>query len=100
MNAAPLVPRAVTPLSAWKEEPVALAYKSVPEWRDVVLEAYAMQPTLSLTAPQGQRLWGMDASTCGYVLDGLVESGMLARTSSGQYCRVDYIRPIDPVFAM
>lgn len=79
---------------------MVITYRSVPEWRDIVLEAYAGQPTLSLTVAQGRRLWGMDASTCGYVLDGLVESGMLARTSSGQYCRVDYIRPIDPVFAM
>lgn len=75
-------------------------YRSVPEWRELVLEAYATQPTLSLTTAQGQRLWGMDPCTCGYVLDGLVESGTLLRTSNGQYCRVDYIRPIDPVFAM
>lgn len=92
--------RAVAPFPAWKENDVVSDYKSVAEWREIVLEAYAVQPTLSLTAAQGQRLWNMDASTCGYVLDGLVESGMLARTSGGQYCRVDYIRPIDPVFAM
>ena len=74
--------------------------RSVPEWRTVVMDAYARQPTLSLTHAQGQRLWGMDASTCGYVLDSLVDAGLLSRTTAGQYCRVDYIRPIDPVFAM
>lgn len=74
--------------------------RSVPEWRTIVMDAYATQPALSLTHAQGQRLWGMDAPTCGYVLDGLVSAGMLARTSAGQYCHIDYIRPIDPVFAM
>jgi hypothetical protein len=72
----------------------------VPEWRSVVMGAYATQPTLSVTCPQGQRLWGMDASTCGYVLDSLVDAGLLTRTTAGQYCRADYIRPVDPVFAM
>lgn len=83
----------------WREEEVvATATRhSVPEWRDIVLRAYAEQPALSLTGAQGQRLWGMDASTCGYVLDALVESGVLARTSGGQYCRADAIRPVDPV---
>jgi len=75
-------------------------YRSLPEWRHRVLETYAHQPTLSVTAAQGQRLWGMDASTCGYILDGLVETGTLVRTSTGQYCRVDHLPPIDPVFAM
>lgn len=72
--------------------------RSVPEWREIVLEAYAMQPTLSLTAAQGQRLWGMDPPTCRCVLDDLVERGTLRRTSNGQYCRIDFL-PSDPVFA-
>ena len=88
------------PVVGWKEEGMLTTRRSVSEWRDIVLEAYARQPSLSLTAAQGQRLWGMDAPTCGYVLDGLVKSGALACTSSGQYCRADYIRPVDPVFAM
>jgi hypothetical protein len=74
--------------------------RSVPEWRSLVMNAYATQPTLSVTGPQGQRLWGMDASTCGYVLDSLVDAGLLTRTTGGQYCRIDYIRPVDTVFAM
>lgn len=74
--------------------------RSVPEWRSVVMGAYALQPTLIVTCPQGQRLWGMDASTCGYVLDSLVDAGLLTRTTGGQYCRADYIRPVDTVFAM
>lgn len=71
--------------------------RSVPEWREIVLEAYGMQPTLSLTAAQGQRLWGMDPATCRCVLDGLVESGTLLRTLDGQYCRVDCMHSLGPV---
>ena len=83
----------------WREEPMTPLRRSVPEWRSIVMDAYATQPTLSVTRPQGQRLWGMDASTCGYVLDSLVDAGMLARTPSGQYCRVDYMQSIDTAFA-
>jgi hypothetical protein len=75
-------------------------YRTVPEWRDIVLEAYAVQPTLSLTAAQGRRFWGMDPCTCGYVLDGLVETGSLMRTSDGQYCRVDYMPATDRVMSL
>lgn len=81
----------------WHEEPMAPLHRSVPEWRSIVMDAYAMLPTLSVTRPQGQRLWGMDSSTCGYVLDGLVDAGMLIRTTNGQYCRMGYIPPDDPV---
>ena len=80
----------------WREGEVmqTVIMRSEPEWRDVVVRAYAMQPTLSVTGAQGQRLWGMDARTCGHVLDGLVESGVLARTSGGQYCRADVLQPM------
>ena len=56
------------------------------------MDAYVTLPTLSLTAAQGQRLWGMDAPTCVYVLDSLVVDGLLTRTVDGQYCRADYAR--------
>lgn len=74
--------------------------RTIPQWRTVVIDSYAQLPTLSLTAPQGRRLWGMDASTCGYVLDSLVEAGVLTRTPCGQYCRADVVRPVDTAFAM
>lgn len=85
----------------WREEEVVgtAMHRSVPEWRDIVVRAYAQQPSLSLTRPQGQRLWGMDPTTCGHVLDALVDSGVLCRTSNGQYCRADYVRPGDLAFA-
>ena len=84
----------------WQDEPVTALRRSVPEWRSIVMDAYATQPSLSLTRPQGQRLWGMDAPTCGYVLDSLVDAGVLTRTSAGQYCRADALRPLDPVLTM
>ncbi len=66
----------------------------------MVMAAYATQPTLSVTARQGQRLWSMDSPTCGYVLDSLVGAGLLTRTSAGQYCRADYVSPLDPACPM
>ena len=84
----------------WEDEPMTPLRRSVPEWRSLVMDAYAVQPALSLTDSQAQRLWGMDPPTCGYVLDSLVQAGMLARTSAGQYCRLDQMRPIDPVFTV
>ena len=85
----------------WLEEaPITPLRRSVPEWRTIVMDAYASQPTLSLTHEQGQRLWGMDAPTCRRVLEGLVDAGLLSRTTGGQYCRADYVCQIDPAFAM
>ena len=78
---------------------VTATRRDVSEWREIIILAYAEQPTLSLTGAQSQRLWGLDPTTCGYVLDGLVDSGVLARTSGGQYCRADHARVYDPVFA-
>ena len=48
---------------------------------------YAEMPGLSLTAHQGQRLWGLDASTCGRALELLTTSGFLRKTTTGQYRR-------------
>ncbi len=84
----------------WREDPLTPLRRSVPEWRSIVMEAYDEQPTLSVTLAQGQRLWGLDASTCGYVLDGLVESGLLVRSGTGQYCRADYLRPDEEGFVL
>lgn len=81
----------------WQDETAAPLGRSVPEWRTVVMDAYAMLPTLCITRAQGQRLWGMDPTTCGCVLDGLVDTGMLVRTVSGLYCRGDHVPPDDSV---
>ena len=79
----------------WAEDAVLPIGRCLAEWRSIVLDAYGHQPTLTLTSRQGQRLWGMDESTCHSVLNGLVNSGVLTRTGDGQYCRADYA-PVDP----
>ena len=48
---------------------------------------YREMPALSVTAPQAQRLWGLDSMTCGFVLMTLIQRGVLKRTASGTYVR-------------
>ena len=73
-----------------------LRLRNLRDWRSLVRDAYASQPTLSLTVPQAQRLWGMDAPTCRHVLDCLVDTGVLTRTVDERYCRLDYVGAVDP----
>jgi hypothetical protein len=48
---------------------------------------YREMPGLSVTALQAERLWGLDTTTCGFVLMTLVERRVLKRTASGRYVR-------------
>ena len=48
---------------------------------------YRKMPALSVTAPQAQRLWGLDSMTCGFVFMTLIQRGVLKRTASGTYVR-------------
>ncbi len=48
---------------------------------------YREMPGLSVTAPQAQRLWGLDSMTCGFVLLTLIQRGVLKRTASGTFVR-------------
>jgi hypothetical protein len=43
---------------------------------------------LCLTAPQAQRLWGLDAPTCLALIEFLVETRFLHRTERGMYARL------------
>jgi hypothetical protein len=79
----------------WDDDTIVPLRRSVAEWRSIVLDAYVVQPTLSLTTQQGQRLWGMDAPTCTYVLDSLVDARVLARTAEGQYCRPEFVGAVE-----
>ncbi len=49
---------------------------------------YLEMPGLRLTAEQATRLWSLDLGTCMTLLDALVDSKFLARTSDGQYMRL------------
>jgi hypothetical protein len=84
----------------WDEEVVTPLPRTVAEWRSIVMDAYVTMPTLSLTAPQAQRLWAMDARTAVYVLDSLVTGGLLTRANGDQYRRVDYAGPLDTSFGV
>jgi hypothetical protein len=70
----------------------------VPEGRSTNVEAlhdlmhrveseYREMPGMCVTAAQAQRLWGLDATTCTFVLRQLVERGILRRTPRGTYVR-------------
>jgi hypothetical protein len=48
---------------------------------------YREMPGLSVTAPQAERLWGVDSTTCAFVLMTLIQRGLLKRTASGTYVR-------------
>ena len=48
---------------------------------------YREMPGLSVTAPQAERLWGLDSTTCSFVLMTLIERGVLKRTARGTYVR-------------
>ena len=48
---------------------------------------YREMPGLNVTAPQAARLWGLDSTTCSFVLMTLIERGVLRQTTSGTYVR-------------
>ena len=50
-------------------------------------------PGLRLTAPQAQRLWGLERDVCDALLKALVEAKFLSRTRDGAFIRVDGARP-------
>lgn len=53
-----------------------------------ICSEYSEMPGLRVTAPQAQRLWGLDASTCSDALKCLIDVGFLTLTSSGHYARL------------
>lgn len=48
---------------------------------------YRELPTLSVTARQAERLWGLDSTTCAFVLMTLIQRGLLRRTANGTFVR-------------
>ena len=49
---------------------------------------YMEMPGLRLSAPQAERLWGLDAPTCQLVLECLVDVKFLHRTPDGRFARL------------
>ena len=50
---------------------------------------FVEMPGLRLTAPQAQRLWGLDAEFCEAILGALVDAKFLLRTGDDVYVRID-----------
>ena len=48
---------------------------------------YREMPGMCVTAPQAQRLWALDATTCAFVLRTLVERRILRRTPRGTFVK-------------
>ena len=65
------------------------AEKHVTDWLMIVRAEYLEMPGLSLTKPQVERLWGLDAVTCEALLAALVEFKFLRRTVGDAYVRAD-----------
>jgi hypothetical protein len=64
--------------------------RTTPAIRELLLRIeseYREMPGLSLTMSQAERLWGLDSSTCAFVLTTLIERRVLRRTTSGTYLR-------------
>jgi len=50
-------------------------------------------PGLRLTAPQAQRLWGLDRDVCDALLGALVDAKFLSQTRDGAFVRADGATP-------
>ena len=48
---------------------------------------YRDMPGMCVTAPQAQRLWGLDSTTCAFVLKTLVDRRILRRTPRGTFVK-------------
>ena len=48
---------------------------------------YREMPGMCVTAPQAQRLWGLDSTTCEFVLRTLVDRRFLRRTPRGTFVK-------------
>lgn len=55
---------------------------------DRVRGEYLEMPGLRLTQAQAQRLWGLDALTCGRILSILLQTGFLRETHDGSFARM------------
>lgn len=50
---------------------------------------FVEMPGLCLTAPQAQRLWGLDRDVCEALLGALVDAKFLSRTREGAFVKLD-----------
>jgi hypothetical protein len=67
-------------------------------WLARIESEYREMPSLHLTEPQMERLWGLDRSTRDAVLDLLVSRGVLAKTRRDAYARADRLASAQDTF--
>ena len=84
MKATTMMPAAMSDLSR-RTKPRTTA--ALHELLQRIEGEYREMPGLSVTARQAERLWGLDSTTCGFVLMTLIQRGILRRTASGTYVR-------------
>ena len=60
---------------------------AIPALMQQVRAEYAEMPGLSVTLSQAQRLWAVDRGTCEEAFSRLVSSGVLRKTTRGQFVR-------------
>jgi hypothetical protein len=68
---------------------MARAETHVEDWLMLVRAEYVEMPGLSLTKPQVERLWGLDAVTSEALLAALIDVKFLRRTVGDAYVRAD-----------
>jgi hypothetical protein len=61
---------------------------------DRIQGEFLEMPGLRLTEEQARRLWGLDAPTCGALLDALVAAKFLFRTRDGAVMRIEHAAPV------
>ena len=54
---------------------------------------FVEMPGLRLTAPQAQRLWGLEREVCNALLGALVDAKFLSQTRDGAFVRLEGARP-------
>ena len=54
---------------------------------------FVEMPGLRLTAPQAQRLWGLERDVCDALLGALVDAKFLSRTRDGAFVRQEGASP-------
>jgi hypothetical protein len=65
-----------------------------PRWHieSMILGTYGEMPGLNLSLRQASRLFGLQPTTCGLVMEDLVRRGKLRRSPDGQFLRGDGFR--------
>lgn len=75
-------------MSVQLREPCSVFVFPPPPDRDLdrrIRGEYREMPGLRLSRQQALRLWSVDPTACGRVLDGLIEAGFLRRDQYGRY---------------